>query len=112
LSTYDEVWRVVEAYATRWQIEQLIRYTKTGLGVESVRVRAWEPRQKLLNLLALAYTFLTTLLADPAAPLVQRVLRLAHRRGKQAHAWRPTYRLRDALAILWKRHTPSFQGVP
>lgn len=111
LETDDEVWRVVEAYAARWQIEQLIRVTKSALGAESVRVRDWEPRQKLLNLVALAYAFLTTLLAN-AADLVARVLRFAHRRGAQAHTWRPTYRLLEALALLWKRHTPSFQGTP
>lgn len=112
LETYDDVWRVVLAYAARWQIEQMIRVTKSALGVESVRVRDWEPRQKLLNLVALAYAFLASLLADTAVALVQQILRFAHRRGAQANAWRPTYRLLEALALLWKRHTPSFQGVP
>lgn len=112
LESYDDAWRVVEAYAARWQIEQLIRVTKSALGAESVRVRDWEPRQKLLNLVALAYAFLTALLADTASDLVRRILRFAHRRGAQATAWRPTYRLLEALALLWKRHTPTFQGVP
>lgn len=112
LETYDDVWRVVEAYAARWQIEQLIRVTKSALGVESVRVRDWEPRQKLLNLVALAYAFLASLLAAVGSALVSRILRFAHRRGAQAHVWRPTYRLLEALALLWKRHTPTFQGFP
>lgn len=113
LATDDDVWRVVEAYAARWQIEQTIRFTKTELGIESVRVRAWERRAKLLSILTLTYAFLAWLLGDGAAPLVARLLRVVARRGRQAReAWRPLYRLRQALAILWTRHTPSFQGVP
>jgi hypothetical protein len=113
LETYDDVWRVVEAYAARWQIEQMLRFSKAELGVESVRVRAWEPRTKLLAILSLAYAALVHLLADGASPLVAEVLRLVHRTGRQAnHAWRPTYRFRRALAALFKRHTPTFQGVP
>jgi hypothetical protein len=113
LETYEDVWRVVEADAARWQIEQTIRFNKSVLGVESVRVRDWEPRQKLLGLVALAYAFLLFLLGDGSSALVQRLLRVLHRRGRQARdAWRPLYRLQQALASLWKRHTPSFQGVP
>lgn len=113
VETDEDVWRVVEAYAARWQIEQTIRFTKSELGIESVRVRAWEPRAKLLAVLTLAYAFLTWLLGDGSTPLVARLLSVVHRRGRQAReAWRPLYRLRQALAFLWKRHTPSFQGVP
>jgi hypothetical protein len=113
LETYEGVWRVVEAYAARWQIEQMLRFSKAELGVESVRARGWEPRAKLLALLSLAYAALVQLLGDGASPLVAEVLRLIHRTGRQAnHAWRPLYRFRRALAALFKRHTPTFQGVP
>jgi hypothetical protein len=81
--------------------------------VESIRVKEWEPRQKLLGIVALGYAFLVSLLGDCSAALVQRVLGAIHRRGRQAREeWRPLYRLQQALASLWKRHTPSFQGVP
>jgi hypothetical protein len=90
----------------------MIRTTKAALGAESVRVRDWEPRQKLLNLVAVAYAFLASLLPAAASHPVPRILRFSHRHGAQAKAWRPTYRLLEALTILWKRHTPSFHGVP
>lgn len=113
LVTYEDVWRVVVAYAARWQIEQAIRLNKTELRIESVRVRTWERRAKLLALASLAYAFLVWLLGDGTSPLVHRVLQIIHRTGRQANeAWRPIYRLLQALAKLWKAHTPSFQGVP
>lgn len=113
LLTYEDVWRVVQAYAARWQIEQAIRFTKTELRVESVRVRTWQRRAKLLAIVSLAYAFLVWLLGDASSPLVHRVLQIIHRTGRQANdAWRPLYRFLQALAKLWKVHTPSFQGVP
>ena len=113
LKTQEEVWRVVVAYAARWQIEQAIRVNKSELRVESVRVRAWERRAKLLAIVSLAYAFLVRLLGDATSPLVHRLLLIIHRTGRQANeAWRPIYRLLQALAKLGKVHTPSFQGVP
>lgn len=111
--TRDECWRIVQAYASRWQIEQMLRYGKSELGVESIRVRSWEPRNKLLALAALAYAFLVQLLGDGHDPILSPLLRWAHRTGRQAHGpWRSLYRLRSALAALWQRHTPIFQGAP
>jgi Transposase DDE domain len=113
LQTQEEVWRVVEAYAARWQIEQAIRLNKTELRVETVRVRFWQRRAKLLAIASLAFAFLVWLLGDTTSPLVHQVLQIIHRTGRQANeAWRPIYRLLQALAKLWKAHTPTFQGVP
>jgi hypothetical protein len=90
-----------------------LRFAKSELGIESVRVRAWEARAKLLALVALTYAYLVHLLGDGTDPLLPAVLRWAHRTGTQARErWRPLYRLRAALAALWTRHTPSLQGVP
>jgi hypothetical protein len=84
LGTYQEVWRVVEADAARWQIEQTIRFTKSALVFESIRLRDWEPRQKLLDLVALVYALLLFHLGDTTSALVPRLLRVSHRRGRQA----------------------------
>jgi hypothetical protein len=106
-------WRIVEAYATRWQIEQSLRFNKSELGIESVRVRQAAPRHKLFGLLALAYAFLLSLLPLMPQPLGQQLLRWAHRTGRQAQlATRPIYRLRAALAALWQTYTPNLQGIP
>jgi hypothetical protein len=110
VTTEKECWRIVEAYAARWQIEQVLRYGKSELGIESVRVKQWEVRRKLLAIVSLVYAFLIDLLGDSTGSLLKRVLAWAHRTGRQAQsAWRPLYRLRLALAALWQRYTPNFQ---
>jgi hypothetical protein len=111
--TIEECWRIVEAYAARWAIEQEQRFGKSELGIESVRVRGWQARGKLLAIASLAYAFLVHLLGDGQAGLIPRLLSWAHRTGRQAsNTYRSLYRLRSALANLWNRYTPSFQGVP
>lgn len=111
--TEEQAWRVVKAYTARWQVEQTLRYGKSELGVESVRVRDWEPRRKLLALVSLAYAFLVTLLGDSTGAPLAAILRWAHRTGRQARdLWRPLYRLRSALAALWQRYSPSLRPLP
>ena len=109
----QQCWRIVQAYASRWQIEQMLRFGKTELGVESVRVRSWEARNKLLAIAALAYSFLIQLLGEGYNGLIEAVLTFAHRTGRQSHdTWRHIYRLRAAIAYLWQKHTPYLQGAP
>ncbi len=113
IRTVEECWRVVVAYGARWTIEQELRFGKCELGIESIRVQDWEPRAKLLAIASLAYAFLVHLLHDATGDLIPRLLRWAHRTGRQAKgAWRSLYRLRAALANLWNRHSPNFRGVP
>ncbi len=112
IQTPEQCWRIVQAYAARWQIEQHLRFGKSELGVESVRVRRWAARHKLLALLSVAYAFLLSLLGDGAAPHLPPLLRWAHRTGAQGRrTWRPLYRLRLALTALWHTHTPAFHGL-
>jgi hypothetical protein len=47
----------VEAYAARWQIEQVLRFGKSELGIESIRVKKWEVRMKLLAMVSLLCLF-------------------------------------------------------
>jgi len=47
IRTAEDAWRMVAAYARRWQLEMSWRYAKSELGCESVRVREWERREKL-----------------------------------------------------------------
>ena len=114
VQTAEQCWRIiVEAYAARWQIEQMLRYGKSELGVESIRVRNWEPRHKLLALVGLAYAFLVELLDDGKGLLVSTILHWAHPTGRQPReAWRSLYRLRAGLAALWQKYTQNFQSVP
>lgn len=110
VETPEQCWRVVQAYAARWQVEQMLRYGKSELGLESVRVRQAEVRRKLWGVAGLAYAFLVELLGDSTGALLAALLRFAHRTGRQASAWRPLYRLRAALAALWHYHTPNLPG--
>ena len=62
IHTLADAWAVVVAYARRWQIELVWRYSKSELAMESPRVWDWEVRLKLLLLATLAYAFLLHLL--------------------------------------------------
>lgn len=86
VTTTEQCWRIVQAYVARWQIEQMLRYGKNELGIESVRVCEWETRAKLLALVSLVYAFLVDLLGDGSAPFLPALLRWAHRTGRQANA--------------------------
>ena len=110
VQTIEQGWRIVLAYARRWQIEMSIRFDKSELAFASVQVRTWEARTKLLLITALAYAFLLSLLGPPWEAL--RLWLLAHwchRTGKWSReVSAPLYRLRSALARLWLDYPPPF----
>ena len=99
----DDAWRVVLAYARRWQVEMCYRSGKTDLAMESPRLWFWENRLKLLLMASLVYAFILSLLTPPLAPLVQEILRhWCHRTGERhRQAAIPLSRLRSALSSLW-----------
>jgi hypothetical protein len=98
-----DAWRVMEAYARRWQIEMTFRYTKSELALESPRLWSWERRLKLLLMVTVVYAFLLSLLQDVLKLLRQWLLRFfCHRTGKRGRETpAPLYRLRAALGRLW-----------
>lgn len=106
IRTPDDAWRIVFAYARRWQIELTWRYTKSELAFESPRLWTWERREKLLLLATLAYAFLLSLLVTALADLRAAVLRLGcHRTGNRSRETpTPLYRLRAARSRLWLSH--------
>jgi hypothetical protein len=99
----QQAWQLVEAYARRWQIEQSFRFTKSELGMESCRLWFWENRLKLLQIVALVYAFLLSLLEENLQEKIQSLLRAGcHRTGKRCRiAPTPLYRIRLALANLF-----------
>ncbi len=109
VETPDDAWRVVLAYARRWQVEMCYRACKTDLAMESPRLWFWENRLKLLLMVSLVYAFLLSLLSPHLAPLVQELLRnWCHRTGERyRQAAIPLSRLRTALSALWLSHPPS-----
>jgi Transposase DDE domain len=114
ISTIADAWDVVLAYARRWQIELVWRYSKSELAFESPRVWDWEGRQKLLLLATLAYAFLLHLLDPSFDDLRAWLLRnWCHRTGKRYQAVAaPLYRLRSALSRLWQTAPPPGRHQP
>jgi Transposase DDE domain len=104
----EEAWRIVFAYARRWQVETMFRYSKSELAFESIRLQRWEPRQKLLLMATLAQAFLLTFLQPRFLPLTTRLLRdWCHRTGKRSRETpTPLYRIRVALSHLLLTHPP------
>ena len=110
--TVDDAWRVVMAYARRWQVEMCYRACKSDLAMESPRLWFWENRLKLLLMVSLVYAFLLSLLAPRLAPLVEELLRnWCHRTGEgYRQAAIPLSRLRAALSALWLSHPPTLNS--
>lgn len=53
------VWKIVESYIARWEIEETIRFVKQSYDIENVRVRSYEALKNLYCLL-LAVTYFAT----------------------------------------------------
>ena len=98
----QDAWKLVHAYARRWQIEQSFRFSKSELAMESCRLWFWENRMKLLQTVTLVYAFLLSLLEEQLKAKVEVLLRTGcHRTGKRyKDASVPLYRIRLALANL------------
>jgi hypothetical protein len=111
--TAQDAWRIVFAYARRWQIEMSFRYGKSELAMESPRLWRWENRLKLLMMATLVYAFLLSLLDPSQALLRQRLLRWwCHRNGKRnREASVPLYRLRSAISRLWLDFRPPLPSL-
>ena len=105
---------MVLAYARRWQIELVWRYSKSELAFESPRVWDWDVRLKLLLLATLAYAFMLHLLDSSFDALRALVLRnWCHRSGKRSQeVLAPLYRLRSALSRLWQAAPPPGYHLP
>jgi DDE family transposase len=102
ITSTQEAWQVLYAYARRWQIETAFRFFKSELALESPRLWSWHNRLKLFAIVALVYAFLLSLLAPAAANLCQSLLKhFCPRTGKRHRlATMPLYRLRSAIARL------------
>ena len=114
IDTLADAWALVLAYARRWQIELMWRYSKSELAMESPRVWEWDVRKKLLLLATLAYAFLLHLLHSSFDELRALVLRnWCHRTGKRYQEVAvPLYRLRSALSRLWQTAPPPGYHLP
>lgn len=104
----DDAWRMVFAYARRWQLETTFRYSKTELAMESPRLWFWHNRLKLMLMVTLVYAFLLSLLSLPEHLRSALLRSWCHRTGKRHRvASIPLYRFRSALSRLWAAFPPS-----
>src|SRR5258708_7145648 len=113
ITSDEDAWRVMFAYARRWQIELTWKENKSELAFQSPRLWHWEPREKLLLLATLAYAFLLTL-PSPCYERLRRWLlrRYCHRPGWHCrHAHAPFARLRMALSRLWQPFPPRWEQL-
>jgi len=102
----EQAWKIVLAYARRWQIEMSLRFTKSEMAFESPRLRGWEARRKFLLIASLAYAFLLSLLTNTDF-LFNLISRYCHRTGKWSRdISAPLYRLRLAISRLWLSFRP------
>ncbi|GCE22019.1 hypothetical protein KDK_58190 [Dictyobacter kobayashii] len=110
VETQEQAWDIMFSYVRRWKIEECFRFQKTELLMESLRVRDWEPRRKLLLLVTLAYGFLLWILRPSLILERSRLLVRWQQRAdwRQWQAKLSLYRLRWALSQLWGRYPPSF----
>lgn len=102
----EQAWKIIFAYARRWQIEMSLRFTKSELAFESPRLLKWESRLKFLLIASLAYAFLLSLLPNTDF-LFTLLSRYCHRTGKWSQEISaPLYRLRLAISRLWLLFRP------
>ncbi len=98
--TAEQAWKIILAYARRWQVEMSLRFTKSEMAFESPRLSKWESRLKFLLIVSLAYAFLLSLLPNSDF-LFTLFSRYCHRTGKWSRdISAPLYRLRLALSCL------------
>jgi Transposase DDE domain len=110
VETAEDAWKVVMAYARRWQIEMAFRNLKSEMAIQSLRVYDWEARLKLLGLLTLAYAFLMDLMRQEGRTARDWLIEYAcHRTGCHLREVEiPFTRLRIALAKLWLAYPCCF----
>ena len=106
VQTPEQAWKIVFAYARRWQIEMSLRFAKCEMAFEAPRLHAWQARLKFLLIASLAYAFLLSLL--PNTDFLFRLFStFCHRTGKWSQdVSAPLYRLRLALSRLWLLFRP------
>lgn len=103
----DVLWWLVEAYLTRWRIEETIRLTKQSYRLEDIRVRSYQRLRNLVVLVGAALLFTCAVLGSrlKLRILAHHVLRAARRVFGIADF--RYYALADGLAALLRRVAPQ-----
>jgi hypothetical protein len=110
VQTAEDAWKIVLAYARRWQVEMAFRNLKSEMAIQSVRVYDWEGRLKLLGMATLAYAFLMNMMGKASRTARDWLIDYAcHRTGEHLRDVElPFTRLRIALSKLWLAYPCCF----
>jgi Transposase DDE domain len=102
VETVGLAWEIFFSYVQRWDIEQTFRFNKSELGIQSIRLWAFENRLKMLALVTLVYQFLLNLWRNRQATVSLIMRTWCPRTDNRLNKARlPLYRLRLALfAVL------------
>ncbi|GAG97382.1 unnamed protein product, partial [marine sediment metagenome] len=57
-----EIWFIVEAYITRWSVEETIRFIKQTYDLENIRVLKYARLQNMMALLLAVFYFVAVIL--------------------------------------------------
>ena len=58
------VWRIVEAYISRWLVEEAIRFMKQSYSLEDIRLLDWQRLKNMMGVLLVALYFLSVHLGE------------------------------------------------
>lgn len=58
------VWRIVEAYLSRWLVEEAIRFMKQSYNLEDIRLLDWQRLKNMMGILLLTLYFLSVHLGE------------------------------------------------
>jgi hypothetical protein len=104
------LWWVVEAYLTRWRIEETLRYSKQKYDIENIRVLGYESLRNMMAMVLLAMYFSMVYLGQQTklAVLAHNSLRAAKRLFGIPDFW--YYAVADGLReILFGRQSRPFR---
>jgi hypothetical protein len=58
-SSRKSIWRIVEAYISRWLVEEAIRFMKQSYNLEDIRLLDWQRLKNMMGILLVALYFLS-----------------------------------------------------
>jgi len=58
-SSRKSIWRIVEAYISRWLVEEAIRFMKQTYNLEDIRLLDWQRLKNMMGILLVALYFLS-----------------------------------------------------
>lgn len=110
VDTNGMAWSIVLSYMRRWDVEQIFRFGKTAMGIESPRLWFFDRTLKLLSFVTLIMDFLFSLIAQHRSFARTLIDKWCPRTGnRQRKTSLPIYRLRLAVSlILLYRLNPFF----